>query len=142
MHGQLGKTIKDFIWEQNISLDDREYMYALPEDDLVVFKTTGGESVLIVRRVEGEKYELLLQVGINTDTLVLGLLKKKEVVLYNFRAVGSQQIKIIGEKEINDCRPAEMFEGVDGCSLVYLLSELLPGHKLVTYRVGVYEISD
>ena len=140
MNNQLGKTIKEFVWEQDIPLDDREYISDIPDDDLVVYKTTTNESVVVLRKFDTNGYELLLQVGFNTDPLILGLLRQKKSILYNFRAVGRQQLCLIGEKAKGDNRLEEEFTGVNNCSKVYLLSELSSDMKLTTYRVGVYEI--
>jgi len=140
MKKQTGKYIKQFIWDQNISLEDREYMFGISDDDLVVYKTTTGESVLVLRKLDGDKYELLLQVGFNTDPLILGLLRQDGFTLYNFKAIEKQQLKLIGEKKEEDNRRNEEFIGVNNCSDVYILSELHSNHKLTKYRVGVYEI--
>jgi len=140
MENNLGKTIKDFIWDQNISLEDREYMKGIPDDDLTVFKTTGGEGIVVLRKINNKEHELLLQVGINTDILILGLLRHEGFVLYNLRAIGEQQLRLIGEKERGDFREDEEFIGINDCSDVYHLSEFGADHRLRTYRVGVYEV--
>jgi len=142
MEKQIGKTIKEFIWEQNISLEDREYMSNISEDDLVVYRTTSEESVVVLRKLANNEYELLLQVGINTDTLILRLLRQEEIVLYNFRAIGEKQLRLIGEIAKDDNKKDDDFIGVNDCYDIYHLSEFSPNHRLVTYRVGVYEVSN
>jgi len=140
MENKSGKLIKDFIRTQSIPLEDREYMEGIFDDDLVAFKTTGGESVVILRDLGGMEHELLLQVGINTDTLILGLLRQEGFILYNFRTIERQRLQLIGEKGYGDSRKDEEFIGVNDCSGVYHLSEFDANCRLRTYRVGVYEV--
>lgn len=136
-----GEKIKKFVWEANLAQEVAEYILNVPVDQLVMFNTTKADSVMIVRQLNVNSYELLLRVGYNSDKLLLDFLKKEDIILYNFDSIFQQQIKIIEEKLPGDRRTFKTFPLPENCIEIFLLSGINNvSWKLETYWVGLYEV--
>ena len=127
----VGNQIKEYIYNQNLPLEDREYMCNIPEDELIVFKTNFMDSILILRQLEQNTYELLLQSGYNAEILVLEFLRKPNTILYNYRAVYKQYLKLLEDE--NYLEDKSLLD-------IYSISQLSSDFKLKTCLVGLYEV--